>query len=68
MARIKYEDHGDLIRTMLQTNGKLRLYFLTLHDLGSAVLDLGIDPKTVIFRDGYAVVDPLMPLWEESDG
>lgn len=54
--RVDWERHGDILRTHLQEMGRVRLYFLTLRDLAAAVIDLGIDPADVIFRDGYAVV------------
>ena len=54
---VSWERHGDLIRTQIQETGRVRLSFLTLHDLAAAFNDLGIDPATVKFRDGYAVVE-----------
>ena len=55
--RVDWERHGDLLRNHLQSEGRVRLYFLSLRDLANAVNDLGIDPATVKFRDGYAVVE-----------
>lgn len=54
---VDWTKHGDMIRTTLQETGQVRLAFLSLSDLVSAVLDLGIDPATVKFNDGYAKVD-----------
>lgn len=55
--RIDWDDHADLIRSQIQETGKVRLTFLTLYDLTSAINDLGINSKTVRFKDDYAFVE-----------
>ena len=52
----RWQGHGDLIRTQLQETGRVRLSFITLADLWTAVDDLGIDPTEVGFYGGYATV------------
>lgn len=52
----RWDRHSDLIRTQIQETGEVRLSFLTLLDLASAVSDLGIDPAKVEFANGYARV------------
>lgn len=55
--RIDWDNHADLIRSQIQETGKVRLTFLTLYDLTSAINDLGINSKTVRFKDDYAFVE-----------
>lgn len=52
----RWAGHGDLIRTQIQETGRVRLAFLTLLDVVSAMNDLGIEPGRVEFINGYAVV------------
>ena len=54
--RVNWDKYGDMLRNKIQTDGKVRIAFLSLHDLYTAMNDLGIDPKEVWFKDGYAIV------------
>lgn len=54
--RVNWDQYGDMLRTRIQEEGSVRLTFISLYDLYSAIDDLGIDPRSVWFKDGYAIV------------
>lgn len=55
--RVNWDQYGDMLRTRIQEEGSVRLTFISLYDLYSAIDDLGINSKTVRFKDDYAFVE-----------